>query len=1396
MNNNLKLGSSDREGYLKILSFKGLELKERLYETKRKYKLQYVKEYRNEYYKYKLVSQVWEDIIKLRISEKELIKDIKIIRNDYLGINEDMNEIGYKIFNKEVGKNLEENKKSLYLWSNIISNREKSFEIKNVSNKLVVPNYFFTNKYIEKSMPSQINHWKSSIYSFIKKDKSRINYLDMYVSIFLRRIFWLKLIKRKYILNKKLNYWGVIKLLDINNIWESINKLLKVTSKRYVWKKGKMRVNIPYNILSEKWLKSEINMSDYFRKVLFTYRKTKLGDYFPKKLSTIFKRDKIYVGYPYFRHTPYNIIIDLFIYYNKKGLTGKLQDVIKRRTLYRYMYSMYSNNLKKIQETLNKPSYYFINIIEPKLFIYYVNVINTYQHMLINKNKNLIVNISLFILKWNIIIKRNKSYIKNVLFSFKENSRESLMNIFAINNINNFNKKEKLLLNEEKEGNKLVNKESIINKEILKIRYNLIRKYRVYIKDMEYRESVLNDINLYLLRKKKNKMKNKYSKINAYLMKLEKGSMTPVDLKNLTLWNKKGLKKRSNKNKESDKSREKIFKNKKYSINQYKNMFYFERKLGKKKAIGSKKWKEKLESYYSYSKQLKNEKKNDKNIKELRKDYKKNNVSYFEYYKNENLQINRLKNNKTITNNNLNKNNNESNVSINNNVNSNKESLNYGNILNRREISKLRRKYIREIRVKNILDMLRKKYYNLNISKLNTRFFLGKNEEIINKNIDNKKKGINYKLSNTIYSNKKALKLNKLRYKLGWGIQENLKLNKYIDNVNKEIYTKNYWDELDSSLLSLLNRTLSLQKKNRFIVENNMTSLNGIFEKCRKYLLFNDWWYSLYYRNYIKKEFDKLTRLVLADNVWKLNNIGNKNSEYAFINENDNLFGTFYDNIERSRKNSNVENDPLNDYFNIFFLFTYYPNAFRHNLKNKLKYNEELFKPYYRYLIPIYIMTAYTNFINMIGFKNVLYNNKISKIFSRIKELSWIRDYNIIIYNFILVRTLFGLLSYNYRSLVRVKARYIYLNKLKYYQTKLTRLNMNTWLTTIKYIKRLRRTPKYFWQRYHKLISFYVGRLLQNSELDSKRKVLVPFIIHVEDIIYSIYGKWVIIKLWPLRSFVLSSFALVDRLVRLYSFKGKKVKDRSSPLRRLWLSTIKFRNYMKLLHIENIYKYYNKNNGWPLYLTNILNDKRARNIFSYKSLEYLDNNMDRWNNLNVTNINENNVLNNISILSFPYLMTNPFKDKEIFKSKKEFLDFNIPTLNSDLIDKFKSYIKDLDEGWDIDGLSVKVAGRLGVNSSHKRKYKRVKTIGSFKAPVVIGNKAKKPVSLTLHHLRGYKKSNVDSSRVVIKTLTGMLSFTVWISSNLSINIKDLLLYLLTIKYIYNQLLNRYFIVTK
>jgi hypothetical protein len=87
---------------------------------------------------------------------------------------------------------------------------------------------------------------------------------------------------------------------------------------------------------------------------------------------------------PFFKHTAFNLIIDLFIYNNKRFKYRMLKNIAVRRGTYKYMYSMYVDYSKKISETLNRPRFFYINLIEPKIYKYYKEITSQYGYMFIS----------------------------------------------------------------------------------------------------------------------------------------------------------------------------------------------------------------------------------------------------------------------------------------------------------------------------------------------------------------------------------------------------------------------------------------------------------------------------------------------------------------------------------------------------------------------------------------------------------------------------------------------------------------------------------------------------------------------------------------------------------------------------------------------------------------------------------------------------------------------------------------------------------------------------------------------------------------------------------------------------------------------------------------------------
>jgi len=82
---------------------------------------------------------------------KKSVKD----KSSYLNLRDNQNKL-VKLFNISNENKL--NIKKRYIKENIIEEHSKDIKSRKVSNNLVEPYYFFTARYNEKSMPSQIKH--------------------------------------------------------------------------------------------------------------------------------------------------------------------------------------------------------------------------------------------------------------------------------------------------------------------------------------------------------------------------------------------------------------------------------------------------------------------------------------------------------------------------------------------------------------------------------------------------------------------------------------------------------------------------------------------------------------------------------------------------------------------------------------------------------------------------------------------------------------------------------------------------------------------------------------------------------------------------------------------------------------------------------------------------------------------------------------------------------------------------------------------------------------------------------------------------------------------------------------------------------------------------------------
>lgn len=579
---------------------------------------------------------------------------------------------------------------------------------------------------------------------------------------------------------------------------------------------------------------------------------------------------------------------------------------------------------------------------------------------------------------------------------------------------------------------------------------------------------------------------------------------------------------------------------------------------------------------------------------------------------------------------------------------------------------------------------------------------------------------------------------------------------------------------MDYSIIHILNNIFKFNNNKSY---SKLLSYNNLLNKVKNIINNKDMWYI----HLIKKEFYIVNRDVVSlkwkdipfdDNI-KLNN-------YKYENN-----GSYCNNILE------YENDITLLDINVWSKNI--RNKRYNNLINKLSYNEEIFKPYYRYMIPLFIYKSYESFIYYLGYKYTIIKIKKSLKF----KFNWIYTSNLTILNFILVKTLLDLLHYNYRSLIKVKPKYYYLNKLRYYSTKIKRLNFNTWIASIKYIKRLRKTPRQFWLRYHKLASFYYGRIIQNAELDTKRKILLPFVFYFEDLLFNVYGKWTIIRLWPLKRYYLNSFILAERIMLVILAQDSS----TSSILEFRQSARNLINIFRWSQVNKAYNSYNeKNSRWPTKLINIMKESNSSHNLNYNNLEFFDSKLEKANTLNIYFLNKAKLNNYLPSVKSYYIhafknnfntIKNKFiKNQLIYKKGKintiRYVYYWLRPLNSYLM-----YIK---KDLDITGIKFKLTGRPGVIRSNVRSFSKMYFYGNLLGPRYFNSKTLKTTSLSNPLLRGTIKSNIDYNYYTSKSNNGSITLKIWTSSLFSSDVHELLLYLLRVKNLYYELVNRHYIV--
>jgi hypothetical protein len=1269
-------------------------------------------------------------------------------------------------------------KEGICVLNNIIEGHQRDIDSRKISNKLLIPSYFFTAKYIENSMLSQTRHWSHNVYTFLQKEGAQLRIWDVITSELIKRFFTLNNIKIKKMWNKL--FGEGIKLQFNFNISNNLNNIIQFTTKEII-KRDDTKRDFSPGVLKAKWFKKQLEFTINIRRLLYKNKVELLGKVRAKRKLSIKKLRRVLISKPIFKHTSSNLIIDLFVFNNKSFRFNKLKNLLLRRITYKYMYSMYVDSYKKINETLNRPRFFYMNLIEPKIFPYYMKIVNSYQNVLTGYNKSIIITICMLLLNLNKYHKNYVQLLKNKVLSYRYNKfifdKSSLINKFS---------------------KKFFNKEEILG---------------FYNKNKNKVDLVKKDDNEVT---KKNK-KLKIYKTKNYFKELEWKSITPVDIKSLTLWSRKGLG-RKNKKKE-DSIRIKKFGEKKISYIDYKKSQLY----NKGKKVGPKELEQKIMAFHLYSRHQK------KNIKSNKKTYV--------WYSNKETWLNKQKNRKSNLLHEFKFNKELVNVKDNKFYEKKEISNNYIRLFNMKESSNVDKqinyllpkfkskvgelgikriekinvkkldkdmindnkeleKYVEEVNIRkynnnSMKDMFLKKFYIYKTKESNQNLIKNKLlfTDIQNINKFRKFNKLIIDQDQEILDKKRILKFKNIKQWLKRKDMFNyIKLKNIDENDLKDSFknSKKIWDKLDYSLLSILSNILILSAKSKSHLD--FLSLNSIYKKSKNIYICSDIWYTFYSLSFIKKEYSLVVKDILISKLWNVINLdtGKMRKNYVYLEENE-------FNVVWSR-------------FNLFYKTvwsklwpSYVNNKRREMLKDKIFYYENIFKSYYRYMIPIYIIEYYKYFMLNIWKNAWVWNiNMFSNNY--INKLNNSNTY--VLYNFVIVKTLLGLMQYNYRSLINLKSKYYHLNKLRYYSTKFIRLNFNSWANSVKYVKKLRKTPKNFWNRYHKLASFYFGRIIQNAELDTKRKIFVPFVLYFEDILFNIYGKWVIIRLWPLKKYFLSSYILARRLMVIILTRNKKSR-KNFTLPKFAIKVNKLITALKVLQIKRKYDYYiSSSSRWPNSLIKMINIKSAPKHLNYKMTEYLLEKQERAFYFNTRSFSRSTIFSDT--LTNWYLSTINSSLNVRTKSYFKDIKYNIKrpeSINNTCINyryfnkwlkPFRLYIHDRKKEFDISSFRFLIKGRTSSRPNNKRASYRDVFYGNVKGPKYWAILQKKFITIGIPTIRGEMKCHYDYAMSTSKSKSGALSVKVWITSKLTYDIQELLLHLLDIKNLYLQLVNRFY----
>jgi hypothetical protein len=999
---------------------------------------------------------------------------------------------------------------------NLIQDRFMKIKDNKIETKLTVPFYNFSRTNLESLMPNYFYHWQTSEFNFNNKHNNYWSIDLLFTKKLLSTFFSVSYVSSVYYWN-----WDRINLLFLidpkSKFASRFKSFIKVTTSRTSSLYNDLSI-IPKHVLKFKWYKNSNELVSNVKNAIWR-RDGEIITYhvFNEFFLSYFKRP--YLSLPRFKHTVSNVVIDLFIFNNKQYKWFKFMNILSRRGLYKYMYSMYANYSHKIQDTLNRPKFFYLNLIYPNISTHYGRIINLYQKSLLNNTKS--------------------------------NIFTTLLLLFKNNNINN------------------------------KVSYNNSEYFDSYKGGIYYSDKhtqKVKELDNIIIPVKTPNLKYSIKAFKNYFKQLEMKYNTNFDDTNLTLWSNKDLYNKNNNNYTTNK-RMKSFGRDKFSLLAFKNRNLFS---NNKRAINPKLAEKKLMSYYRYSL----------------------------YQKTNNIP----------NNNNLNKS-----------------------------------------RINNNNKFIKREYHTVIQINKNSRIKPKSIHEILN-----------------------------------------------IRSERIEISSKQKWDFVDRSLL------------NKIEWRHNSNNWENIYEKGIENINTSEYWYSIYYLSYLKKEYNKISKDIINSS-------------------------TFEDKYNKQDDIVEYKSNKYNGNMHIYLFKNY-------DYKVRL-FNGKLFKPYFRYMVEFYMYKKYLS------------------LFSKLPN--YIN--NSVLFDFVMVKTVFELLRYNYTSMIQgpVTAELYFIDKIRYYKSEFHTTSILTFLSSMLFIKQREKAPNNYWWTYDNKAGSYFNRVKYYGNISKNPQVLLPFMFYFEDLLYSIYGKWGLIRLWPLKKKVLSTTILAQLISEVTN--SDSIEDHVTRYDLTFRDILgRVKKYIKYSNNESK-KWYNDKIivPWP------------KELLTYKSISKFNkfNKYDRKLGFMDYLVTYQNVTNSF---------TNKWNYNEInqnlFNNLKGRSNSNLS--NNELMSiPLRRYIGYIKSNSDLVAYRSTIKGRTPKPGKAIRSEYYMHEYGNLSMPSYIDNKFRiKSHSLRRHRTTLY--SDRSYAKHSFLNRNGILTLRLWLYSRLNFDIRDMLYYLSTIRGLYTNIINR------